>query len=194
MALTANARVGLVDRYGGSMPSGWTRYILEDFEFNFEVVYPPEIDAGNLNERFDVIILPDGAYSGGGGGGGGGGFRFGGQNQDFEASLPDSLRGRARPPVRRHERPGPTRVHRERRRRDRGRRLDLAGRTARPPARELHGRRPGRAARRATTTSHPGRSTTSAVEHGSPITHGLGDRVNILHSHSPVFQIGDGAA
>ena len=42
-----NARVGLWDRYGGSMPSGWTRYILEDFEFNFEVIYPPEIDEGS---------------------------------------------------------------------------------------------------------------------------------------------------
>ena len=29
-------KIGLWDRYGGSMPSGWTRMILEDFEFDFE--------------------------------------------------------------------------------------------------------------------------------------------------------------
>ena len=32
-------RVGLWDRYGGSMPSGWTRWLLEQFEFPFRVVY-----------------------------------------------------------------------------------------------------------------------------------------------------------
>jgi len=55
------ARVGLWDRYGGSMPSGWTRWLLERFEFPFEVVYPQTLDAGRLSRRFDVLILPDGA-------------------------------------------------------------------------------------------------------------------------------------
>jgi hypothetical protein len=32
--------VGLWDQYGGSMPSGWTRFLMEQFEFPFEVVYP----------------------------------------------------------------------------------------------------------------------------------------------------------
>ncbi len=54
-------RVALWDTYGGSMRSGWTRWLLEQFEFPFTVVYPPELDAGNLRDRFDVIILPDGA-------------------------------------------------------------------------------------------------------------------------------------
>lgn len=53
-------RIGLADQYGGSMPSGWTRFILEQFEFPFEVVYPKVLDAGNLSSRFDVIILPSG--------------------------------------------------------------------------------------------------------------------------------------
>ncbi|KAK0358345.1 hypothetical protein LTR94_035779, partial [Friedmanniomyces endolithicus] len=30
-------RIGLVDRYGGAMSSGWTRWLLEQFEFPFEV-------------------------------------------------------------------------------------------------------------------------------------------------------------
>jgi hypothetical protein len=55
------ARIGLWDRYGGSMPSGWTRWILEQYEFPFEVVYPKTLDAGNLNSRFDVLIFVDDA-------------------------------------------------------------------------------------------------------------------------------------
>jgi hypothetical protein len=52
-------RVGLWDRYGGSMPSGWIRWILEQYEFPYEVVYPQALDAGGLNARFDVLIFPD---------------------------------------------------------------------------------------------------------------------------------------
>ena len=54
-------RVGLWDRHGGSMPSGWTRWLLERFEFPFRVVFTPEIEEGNLREKFDVLILVDGA-------------------------------------------------------------------------------------------------------------------------------------
>jgi len=54
-------RVGLWDQYGGSMPSGWVRWILEQFEFPFEVVYPPTLDAGSLRSKFDVLIFVTGA-------------------------------------------------------------------------------------------------------------------------------------
>ena len=53
-------RVGLWDQYGGSMPSGWTRWLLEQFEFPFEVVYPRALDEGGLSARFDVLIFVDG--------------------------------------------------------------------------------------------------------------------------------------
>ena len=56
-------RVGLIDRYGGSMPSGWTRLVLEKFEYPFAVVYPQEIDAGNLKAKYDVLVFTDGAIS-----------------------------------------------------------------------------------------------------------------------------------
>lgn len=59
-------RIGLWDRYGGSMPSGWTRWLLEQFDYPFTVVYPPDLDRGQLREKFDVLIFPDGAYSGSG--------------------------------------------------------------------------------------------------------------------------------
>jgi len=54
-------RIGLWDRYGGSMPSGWVRWLLERFEFDFEVVFPQTLDAGDLNTRFDSLIFVSGA-------------------------------------------------------------------------------------------------------------------------------------
>jgi hypothetical protein len=70
-------RVGLWDQYGGSMTAGWTRWILEQFEFPFERVFAPALDAGNLDQKFDVLVFVDGAIPGasnrGRGGGGGGG-------------------------------------------------------------------------------------------------------------------------
>jgi hypothetical protein len=72
-------RIGLADVYGGSMPSGWTRWLLEQFEFPFTVVYPQALDAGDLKDKFDVLIFPDGLFrragaGGRGAGGGRGGF------------------------------------------------------------------------------------------------------------------------
>ncbi len=55
------ARIALWDRYGGSMPSGWTRWLLEQYGFAFDVVYPSQLDAGKLRERYDVIVFPSGA-------------------------------------------------------------------------------------------------------------------------------------
>lgn len=62
-------RIGLWDTYGGSMTSGWTRWLLEQFSFPFEVVYPPALDQGNLKSKFDVLIFPSGAIPGIGRGG-----------------------------------------------------------------------------------------------------------------------------
>ncbi len=54
-------RIGLWDQYGGSMTSGWLRWIFEQFEFPFEVVYPAALDQGDLASRFDVLVFPSGA-------------------------------------------------------------------------------------------------------------------------------------
>jgi len=60
MTMVRSARIGLWDMYGGSMPSGWTRWLLEQFEFPFEVVYPQALDAGRLANRFDVLLFVTG--------------------------------------------------------------------------------------------------------------------------------------
>jgi len=51
------ARIGLYDYYGGSMPSGWTRWILEQFHFDYAQVFPMEIDEGSLNQKYDVLLF-----------------------------------------------------------------------------------------------------------------------------------------
>jgi len=55
------ARIALWDQYGGVMTSGWGRFVLEQFEFPYEVIYSPALDAGGLIDRYDVLVLPDGA-------------------------------------------------------------------------------------------------------------------------------------
>jgi hypothetical protein len=91
-------RIGLWDTYGGSMDSGWARWILEQFEFPFTRVFAPELDAGNLNAKYDVLIFVEGgipaapgAGRGGGRGGGGGAGRGGGAAQP-PADLPAEYR------------------------------------------------------------------------------------------------------
>ncbi|MDB5111634.1 MAG: peptidase [Mucilaginibacter sp.] len=81
------ARIALWDQYGGSMPSGWTRWMMEQYHFPFKVVYPQEFDAGDLKSKFDVIILVGGAVpppgrDGGNFGGGGRGGRSAGEIPD----------------------------------------------------------------------------------------------------------------
>jgi hypothetical protein len=84
-------RIGLWDQYGGSMPSGWTRWLFEQYEFPFEVVFPGTLDAGNLNAKYDVLVFVDGAIPlrDAAAGGGGGGF---GQ-QPAADTIPAEFRG-----------------------------------------------------------------------------------------------------
>ena len=70
-------RIGLYDNYGGMMPAGWTKWLFEQYEMPFTVVYPQTLDAGDLKSKFDVLVFVGGAIRGQGGfggrGGGGGG-------------------------------------------------------------------------------------------------------------------------
>ena len=55
------SRIALWDAYGGSMASGWMRWIMEQYHFNVELLYAQEIDKGNLNNKYDVILFVGGA-------------------------------------------------------------------------------------------------------------------------------------
>ena len=52
-------RIGLYKSYSANMDEGWTRWILEQFGFKYETVFNKDIQAGNLNTRFDVIVFPE---------------------------------------------------------------------------------------------------------------------------------------
>ena len=71
------ARIGLWDQYGGSMESGWTRWILDQFEFKFDRVFAAQLDAGGLNAKYDVLVFPNGGIPGAGAAAGRGGGRGG---------------------------------------------------------------------------------------------------------------------
>ena len=53
------ARAGLYRPWTASMDEGWTRWILEQFQFPFTNLYNADIIGGHLRERYDVIIVPD---------------------------------------------------------------------------------------------------------------------------------------
>jgi len=44
--------------YGGNIDEGWTRLLLEDFEFEYTSLFDRHILEGDLHEKWDVIILP----------------------------------------------------------------------------------------------------------------------------------------
>jgi hypothetical protein len=53
-------RIGMYSPWtGGNMDEGWTRWVLEQYEFNLTTLHNAEMRAGKLREKFDAIILPD---------------------------------------------------------------------------------------------------------------------------------------
>jgi hypothetical protein len=58
-AAKKTSRIGLYKSYVPAIDEGWTRWLLEDFGFPYQNVLNPDIDAGNLRQRFDVIVFPD---------------------------------------------------------------------------------------------------------------------------------------
>jgi hypothetical protein len=52
-------RVGLYKSWTASMDEGWTRWVLEQYEIPHKSIFDEDIRKGNLNESFDVIIIPD---------------------------------------------------------------------------------------------------------------------------------------
>ncbi len=51
-------RTALYQPWTSSMDEGWTRLVLEQFEFPYTTIHNADIRAGNLRDRFDAIIIP----------------------------------------------------------------------------------------------------------------------------------------
>jgi hypothetical protein len=53
-------RIGMYSPWtGGNMDEGWTRWVLEQYEFGLTTLHNAEVRAGKLRDRFDVIVFPD---------------------------------------------------------------------------------------------------------------------------------------
>ena len=52
-------RIGLYRSFMPEMDEGWTRWLLDNFEFDYANVLNPDIEAGALRRKFDVIVFPD---------------------------------------------------------------------------------------------------------------------------------------
>ncbi len=88
-------RIGLWDQYGGSMPAGWARWILEHYEVPFTRVFAPRLNAGDLRKDFDVLVflggIPGNGTGRGGRGFGGRGGGRGGNAENIPAEYQDEI-------------------------------------------------------------------------------------------------------
>jgi hypothetical protein len=55
-------RIGLYSAWGGNTDEGWTRWLLDQFEFPHATLRDRMVRAGNLRRDYDVILLPDATY------------------------------------------------------------------------------------------------------------------------------------
>jgi hypothetical protein len=184
-------RIALWDQYGGSMESGWTRWILEQFEFPFTRVFPPDLDAGNLNAKYDVLILPSGSVpalaSPGGGRGGRGGAAP--NPEDIPAEYRNQLgrvtAERTIPQIRAFVENGGTVVALS------DAAMNLAQQLKLPV--ENHLVENGDPIPRARFFV-PGSVLTAAVDTSHPLAAGMPARADVFFDNSPVFRLGPGAA
>jgi hypothetical protein len=193
-------RIALWDRYGGSMDSGWIRWIFEQrFPTTFELVYASALDAGNLNAKYDVIIFPGGAIpaavqaGGGGRGGGGGGGGFGGA----QANVPAEYKGQIGnvtaattiPELRKFVENGGTILAI-------GSSTSLGFHFGLPIANALVERLPDGTERRLGSEKFyvPGSVLQVAVDNSSPLAYGLGGSVDVFFDNSPTFRLEPDAA
>jgi hypothetical protein len=60
LATTLNTpRVGIYQSYDPSMDEGWTRWVLDHYEWTYTRLHNEDIKAGGLRAKYDAIILPD---------------------------------------------------------------------------------------------------------------------------------------
>lgn len=87
-------RIGLWDTYGGSMASGWVRWLLEQFEFPYQLVFAPELDAGGLEAKFDALLFVGGSIPRVPAGGADSGASFRGFQAPAPSNVPEKYRDR----------------------------------------------------------------------------------------------------
>jgi zinc carboxypeptidase len=187
-------RIALADQYGGSMPSGWTRWLLEQFEFPFEVVFPKAVDLGDLSAKYDVIIFPSGVGPSSGEGGGRGSGRGGGGTQQVPAEY-EHMQGaytaaQSFPQLKKFVEGGGTVVAVGRSAMNMAELFDL------PVGDHLEEKSPDGEARPLPPEKYyvPGSVLRVAVDNTSPIAHGVTNPVDVFFNNNPVFRLEPAAA
>jgi hypothetical protein len=188
-------RVALWDTYGGSMPSGWVRWLLERYEFPFEVVYPPQLDTGALRAKYDVIIFVDGAIperdgaqQTGGGGGGGGTLDTATVPPEWRARMGRVTVAKTVPQLRRFLEEGGTIL-------TIGSSTNLAKHLDLPITSALVEQREGREQPLPREKYYvPGSVLQVRVDSTLPVAHGMPSRVDVFFDDSPAFRLGSDAA
>jgi hypothetical protein len=171
------------------MPSGHVRWLLEQFEFAYEVVYPQQLDAGNLRAKYDVLLFPDGGIpetEGGTGFGGGGG------SQPRPEDIPEEYRARLGrvtikttvPQLKRFAEEGGTLVAF-------GGSAVLGHHLGLPISDHLIELQPDGSERSLPNTKFyiPGSILRIAVDNTNPLAFGLESQVDVFYDNSPVLSI-----
>jgi len=64
IALKVNTpRIGIYRAWSSAADEGWTRFVLENYDFTFDTLTPQDIKQGHLSDKYDVLLFPDYARS-----------------------------------------------------------------------------------------------------------------------------------
>jgi hypothetical protein len=210
-AKLAQPRIALWDSQTGSMPSGWTRFLLERFEFPYTIVCGAGFDDTNLRAKYDVIVMPSGAaFRPGGGGGRGGG---GGGGDEAAAQTAGGRAGGAQPSdpdlrslcqVTTGTGTGATAEANVKKFVEAGGVVVAAGSASRsiadvldlPVSEYLIERQPGQPDRTLSSDKYyvPGSILRLAVDQTAPSAAGAEDHIDVFFNNSPVFRLAPNAA
>jgi len=165
--------------------------MFEQYEFPFEIVYPGDLDAGHLRDRFDVLVFPDGAIPAPGNRGGGGFGGFFGRPPDPE-TIPEEYRNRLGaitaettvPQLLEFVREGGTLLAI-------GSSTNIAYHAGLPLSNHLVD---GDGNRLQQDTYYiPSSVLEMRVDNTHPLAYGMGDHTNLMFNNSPVFRLSPGA-
>jgi hypothetical protein len=191
-------RIGLWDRYGGSQDSGHIRWMFEQaFPTQYELVYAPTLDAGNLKSKYDILIFPGGALPGGDGGGrggrGGGGGGRGGRGapqvpDEYKAEVGNITLATTGPQLRKFVEEGGTILAI-------GSSAGFGAYLGLPVASALTERTADGTEVRLNGTKFyvPGSVLQATVDNTVPISYGMPDKVDVFYDNSPAFRLVPGA-
>ena len=52
-------RIAIYQAWTANMDEGWTRWVLDHYQFTYTVLHNADVKAGKLRDKFDAIVLPD---------------------------------------------------------------------------------------------------------------------------------------